>query len=74
MRPIRLGTIEAYVIKDTKYVMQLTPEDARNDGFDNLTELIIELARRNPDLNAGTQVHIQPVAVVEDLSGTAGAD
>jgi len=66
-KPIRLGTIEAYAVKDTKYVMQLTVEDAVNDGFDSLQDLLVELAHRNPKLTTLTQVHIQPVRVVEDL-------
>lgn len=55
--------------KDVKKAKDLTEQDARNDGFRNLCELLIELAHRNPNLTVNTTVYIHPARVIEDLIG-----
>ena len=73
-KPVRLGRLRvAWNGWNGGYrkVCHLTEVDAINDGFDTLTELIIELAQRNPELTAETGTYIHSAVVVEDLTREA---
>lgn len=68
-KPFHLGKLEIgspALVTGVRRVRQLTEEDARNDGFDNLIDLIIELARLNRELTGNTTVYIHPAKIVKD--------
>jgi len=53
-------------------VIELTKEDAVNDGFDSLCELILELGCLNKDITVDTLVYIHPVEKLLKHGGGCG--
>ena len=65
-KPKRLGSHYVHPYSKMCLVKELTEQDARNDGFNNLCELLLELAKRNPTIQADTQVWIHPTSQQKD--------
>lgn len=62
-KPEKLGQIMIESV-DSYPLLTLHDYDAENDGFDGITELIIELAHLNPKLKHIDRVYIHKVKVV----------
>ena len=62
-----LGKVK--ISKPTKIckVSELTEQDAKNDGFLSLAELLLELGRLNAQITVNTFVYIYPVEVIENV-------
>ena len=56
-----LGKVYVHPYEKKCKVCELTEQDAKDDGFDSLCELLIELAHRNPNLTAYDYVYKQGV-------------
>jgi hypothetical protein len=57
----RLGTVYVHPFEKKCMVKELTMQDAMDDGFDSLCELLIELAHLNKALTPETIVFKHPV-------------
>ena len=65
----RLGTVYVHPYEKKCKVRELTEQDARDDGFDSLCELLIELAHLNRRLIADTIVWKHPLEIQKGESG-----
>lgn len=62
-KPVTRGALFVYTFKETKKIRDLTLADARNDGFDMLADLLLELGRLNKECTSDSWVFIHPVEV-----------
>jgi len=62
----RWGTVYVHPFVAKKKVIDLNSEDAERDGFDSLTELLIELGKLNKTITVNDYVYIHPVEVKKE--------
>jgi hypothetical protein len=65
-KPQLLGTIKVG-LPHRCLASDLTEEDAKNDGFDSLCELLLELGKLNEDIEVDSEIFIYPVVVKEGV-------
>jgi len=66
-KPVFLGKVKIADRTEGMMVRNLTDGDAVKDGFENNTELVMELARLNPKLEWDSDVYIHQVEKLKEV-------